>query len=168
MGGENSASAAELMYGNPGGDPADGGFIDSTLEQGGYGKIAREARENGDLDFAKSVDSERRALAGTFRELGLSQNAAQEISALIGDHWDRPRDAEAKKKVLDSSFERLSREWKGNYESNFQGAQELLGVIQKAAPGFISFAHHTGLSSNEDFLRILGGIAKHRKATAKK
>jgi len=163
------ATTAQLLYGNPGGEPAEGGAIESSLDGGGMGAICAHLRNDGDHDTAKEVDAGRRQLAGVMKDLGFSQAATQEFAGLMREYWDRPREGEEAKKNLERALEELQKEWKGkDLEDNVKGATELVGLIRSKVPWVGGFLSHSGLECDARLLRILGGVSKHRRATSKK
>ena len=165
--GNELATAAEVMYGNPGGDAADLSAIDSTLESSGFGSITYQARSDGKHDFAKEIDRSRSAIAGAMHEMGFSQSSAQQIGGIVKEYWDNPRSKESAAKGFDAALGSLEKRWGDKFESNMAGAVELLGVLRRKDPSFGNFLASTGMQGDETLLRILGETARHRKATKK-
>jgi hypothetical protein len=164
----SNAEYGEILYSNPGGAPAELSAIDSSLERNGFGNVALQARLDGDVGLDKEVTEIRHGLATAMHELGFSNTAAREFAVLAGQYFDKPRDAEACEKNLDAALETLQREWKGDFKEKLDGAAAVMKILQNKVPGITGFLSHSGLRNDVDFLRILGGVAHHRKVTGKR
>lgn len=166
----DEASTATILYGNPGGESAGLGAIDTALS-GGMEPVARQLRMDGDHDIAREMGGYRRELAGALHELGFSQASAQAFGSLVEEYWNKesPQDAEAAKANMDRTLEELAKEWKGReLEDNVAGALDLIRFLRSRSPGFAGFLDHTGMHNDARLLRILGGTAKYRRATGRK
>jgi hypothetical protein len=159
---------AEMLYGSPGGEPGGLSEIETALSSGGFESIAYQARFDGDHAFAKEVDQSRGVLAGSMRELGFSRDSASQIAGIVKTYFDKPRSKEAAEKGFETALEALEKRWGGDFEANMAGAVELLGTLRAKDPAFSNFLASTGMQGDERLLRILGEVARHRKATAKK
>jgi hypothetical protein len=162
-GNEKANHQAEVLYGNPGGSPGDAGNIDSSLGAA-FTPVEGAARGNRDHRGAREIADVRAALGKEMLNLGFSKNAANELSALLGEYHGRPRDDEEMKNNLDRALEELSGEWGADFHARLEGAEGVIRSLTKGNPKLLDFLHATGLSRDARFLRLAGEVARHRAA----
>ncbi len=155
-------SDAEVMYGNPGGSPAETGNIEAALS-GFSDRAAMAARMARDYDGAKAVEAATAALVGNLGELQFSRNAAVELAGLMSEYEDRKNVSDGDRQAaMDSALETLSGEWGPRFPAMFEGAKAVIKAMSKGHPGILTFFHDSGLSRDVRFLRMAGEVAKAR------
>jgi len=157
---ERAAAQAKAFYGNPGGSPGDPGNIDSALGAA-FGPAEGAARGERNHPLAREIQGARAALGKEMLALGFSDNSAKEFSALLGEYYDRPRDAKGMEANFDKALEELSTEWGADFHARLEGANKVLAVLTRGNPALLDFMHSTGASRDVRFLRLMGDIAKN-------
>lgn len=160
---KSNAELAEGLYGNPGGSLTFGSEPLAAV----FDPVERELRGNKAPKAALEVGEARRALTASMQELAFSPGSAQDLSILMVEYRDRPREEPQMQKNLDEALETLANEWGDDFSAKFDGAKKVLATLTKGHPALAGFVHGSGLSMDVRLLRLAGEIAWHRKAIGK-